>query len=65
MTKFEQRGKYFQETAYSMEDAIRKFKISCDICCYQGKHLDCDNCIIDNAHKQIVAYFADKANETA
>lgn len=60
MTIFEQRGITFQQEAYNADDAKRKFDISCDICCNQGKHIECDRCIIKNAHQQIMAYFADK-----
>ena len=62
MTKFEQRGVNFQYEAINAEDANRKFRISCDICCNHGIHLDCDRCCIANANSLVIASFADKAN---
>ena len=60
MTKFEERGITFQEEAFDAEDAKRKFDISCTICCNQGRQITCERCLINNAHKQIMAYFASK-----
>lgn len=40
--KFLERGVNLQYEAYSKANANKRFKISCDICSQQGKHLDCD-----------------------
>ena len=65
MTKFEQRGVMHQYEAVDAEDAKRKFRISCDICCNHGMHIDCEKCAIANANSLVMAVFADKANEIA
>ena len=50
MTRFEEIGVEMQQNSRSREEADRRFKRSCDICCYTGRHLSCDRCAIDCAH---------------
>lgn len=59
MTKFEQVGINIQMSAYSKEDAIKKFHYSCNVCCCKGMRIDCDRCAIAYHHNQLVAYFND------
>lgn len=60
MSKFEQIGVLIQRESFSKEDSIRRFNISCDICCYRGMQIDCDRCAIAVAHKQIIAFFEER-----
>lgn len=63
MSRFIERGIYFQNMAKTKKQAIRSFGISCDICCYRGanngRDIDCENCGIKQAFKQTIAIFAD------
>ena len=44
----------FQKNARTKEWAILMFEGSCDRCCYSGRHIDCRNCAIAGAHKNIM-----------
>lgn len=57
MHKFEQIGINFQYDASTKEQAIRSFKISCNICCRKGMRIDCDRCAIAEAHSLIMTCF--------
>lgn len=59
MTKFEQVGCNYQTSARSKEEAIHRFKTSCDICCFRGINIlgGCDRCAIEATHKMTIAYF--------
>ena len=58
MSKFEERGVDRQQRARTKRYAILSFQHSCDICCYTGKHINCDNCAIANAHSERLKRFA-------
>lgn len=57
MSKFEQEGVDRQQKARTKAYAIYSFKHSCDICCYTGKRISCDNCAIANAHTEVLNGF--------
>ena len=63
MSKFEQIGVNIQHESISKEDSVRRFKISCDICCCRGMKIDCDRCSIAVAHRQIVAIFDEEGQK--
>lgn len=63
MNKFEHIGAENQTYANGPKDAERKFLRSCDICCSRGIRSDCDSCPIAEAHRSIMAYYADQKRE--
>ena len=54
MSRFEEKGVERQLLAKTKQYAINSFQQSCNICCYTGKHLNCDNCAIANAHSETI-----------
>ena len=59
MTRFEQVGVNYQYNADTKKQAINSFMHSCHCCCMKGMRIDCDRCAIAEAHKNVVACFAD------
>ena len=57
MTKFEQVGVSYQQSAPTKHAANRSFKISCNICCNRGLRIDCDRCAIAVANAVAIAAF--------
>ena len=57
MTMFEEIGVSRQYDAASTKEAKKSFAHSCDLCCYQGRHIDCDKCGIAFAHNLIISNF--------
>lgn len=56
-TKFEMVGVGLQQEAATPEEAIQKFKYSCNVCCCRGIKLDCDRCAIAATHGLVMASF--------
>ena len=54
MSKFELKGIEIQQSARTAQWAINAFSHSCDICCFTGKHINCDKCAIEQEHKNIM-----------
>ena len=59
MTRFEQVGVNYQYNAETKNQALKSFMHSCYCCCMKGMRIDCDRCAIAEAHKNVVACFAD------
>lgn len=59
MTHFEQVGVNYQYSAENKNQALKSFSHSCYCCCMKGMRIDCDRCAIAEAHKNVVACFAD------
>ena len=57
ITKFETIGVEFQNSAPCREVADKRFKISCDLCCRKGLHIECERCAIASAHALVLAAF--------
>lgn len=57
MTKFEQIGINYQNSADTKEQANRSFHYSCECCCTRGLHIECDRCAIAVAHNLTIAAF--------
>ena len=57
MNKFENIGVERQYESINKAEADRNFRISCNICCNRGMHLDCDHCAIAVAHEATVIAF--------
>lgn len=55
MCKFETVGTEKQYESASKYEADRNFRISCNICCSHGMHLECDKCAIEVAHSLVIA----------
>lgn len=55
MMKFERVAINLQYESATVEEATNKFSHSCDICCSRGLHIDCDKCLIAEAHRLTVA----------
>ena len=54
MTYFESIGVKKQHSAMSARKANEEFARSCNICCSQGKDINCDKCAIASAHNDII-----------
>lgn len=67
MDKFERIGVNKQLGSTSVAEAKHHFKISCDICCKQGRCLwhECDNCIVSCYHDYVVAFHRDQEKKNA
>lgn len=53
MTKFEQIGVERQYESVTAYESNRNFRISCNICCRKGLHINCDKCAIAVAHEAV------------
>lgn len=60
MSIFEEKGVERQHKARTKTYAINSFQQSCNICCYTGKHINCDNCAIANAHSEVIKSLSDR-----
>ena len=60
MTKFEQKGIYFQQISVTKDEALSNFAHSCDVCCNRGLHIDCDRCGIAVCHKLTMSILGGK-----
>ena len=54
MTKFEQIGMNIQREAYRKDWAVRKMNESCYKCVLHNMHINCDRCMIAEAHRQVM-----------
>lgn len=63
MTKFEQTGTNYQNSAETKEQANRSFHYSCECCCTRGLHIECDRCAIAVAHSLTIAAFESTSKE--
>lgn len=63
MCKFETIGVERQYSSVTREDANRNFRISCNICCSRGMHLECDRCAINVAHDLMIATYNNLTKE--
>ena len=61
MTKFEQVGINHLMDSNCKEEANKTFKLSCDLCCNRGMHINCDRCAIAFNHSMIIAFFEESA----
>lgn len=57
MSGFEQIGVNYQYSAKDIIEANKSFDNSCNKCCTQGRHIECDRCAIATAHSNVSAYF--------
>ena len=62
MTKFEQTGINYQNSAETKEQANRSFRYSCECCCTRGLHIECDRCAIAVVHNHVIAALDVKHN---
>ena len=58
--KFIEIAVRYQQNSATIEEAIKMFKRSCDICCYRGLHLDCSHCQVEAVHKMTVSILSEK-----
>lgn len=65
MTKFEQIGVERQYQSLDKVESDRNFRISCNICCRKGLHIDCDRCAISVAHEAVQVVFGEEAKHNA
>lgn len=65
MTKFEQIGVERQYESVTTFESNRNFRISCNICCRKGLHINCDRCAIAVAHEAVQVAFTDKTEQPA
>lgn len=63
MTKFEQIGVERQYQSADKVESDRNFRISCNICCRKGLHIDCDRCAIAVAHEAVQVVFGEEAKQ--
>ena len=57
MSGFERIGVDYQYNARNINEAIKSFNNSCNRCCTQGRHIECDRCAIATAHNTVSEYF--------
>ena len=65
MTKFEQIGVERQYESVTTFESNRNFRISCNICCRKGLHINCDKCAIAVAHEAVQAVIQGESENTA
>lgn len=62
-TKFETIGVERQYESVSAFESNRNFRISCNICCRKGLHINCDKCAIAVAHEATQAVFGERSEK--
>ena len=63
MTRFEQRGCELQMDSASVQEAVRNFSYSCNVCCTKGVRISCDRCAIAFTHENVRAALQDIEEE--
>lgn len=65
MTKFEQIGVNYQYQATNIEEAIKSFEYSCQVCTHKLRCMynECKHCAIQQVHNQVVAILNEMKGE--
>lgn len=55
MSFFEEIGVDMQHRSTSIDQAIRRFDRSCELCTLRGRNIKCSNCHIRGAHETVMS----------